>query len=87
MKNEAVPAMEQLLKDTEQEVRSISLQSSYSLLSELPSSLIIPFLTIFSSLTQDPSPHVRLSLAEQISKLATLYKTEIVSEKIIPIIT
>ncbi|CAD8068459.1 unnamed protein product [Paramecium primaurelia] len=87
LKNQAVPVFQQLLKDTEPEVRSMALISIYHLLKELPTSSKDLFLPLFQTLSTDTSQHVRMSLAEQICKISKQYTVQIVLQSFIPLIT
>ncbi|CAD8092055.1 unnamed protein product [Paramecium sonneborni] len=87
LKVKAVPVFQLLLKDSEPEVRSITVMSIYHLLKELPVNLKESFLPFFQALSTDTSQHVRMSLAEQICKISKQYSVQVVIQTFIPLIS
>ncbi|CAD8070753.1 unnamed protein product [Paramecium primaurelia] len=87
LKSKAVPIFQQLLKDTEPEVRSITVMTIYHLLKEIPSTFKDQFLPYFQALSTDTSQHVRMSLAEQICKISKQYSVQVVIQTFIPLIS
>ncbi|KAM3131083.1 hypothetical protein pb186bvf_016781 [Paramecium bursaria] len=86
LKNTATPIYQQLLKDSEPEVRSMTLQTLNQLLAELPNSVKDGFLPFLEALVKDTSLHVRMSLAEQICKIAKQFNQNIQITIIIPLV-
>ncbi|CAK81537.1 unnamed protein product (macronuclear) [Paramecium tetraurelia] len=87
LKTKAVPVFQQLLKDPEPEVRSITVMTIYNLLKEIPITLKDQFLPFFQALSTDTSQHVRMSLAEQICKISKQYTVQVVIQTFIPLIS
>ncbi|CAD8174704.1 unnamed protein product [Paramecium octaurelia] len=87
LKTKAVPVFQQLLKDPEPEVRSITVMTIYNLLKEVPITLKDQFLPFFQALSTDTSQHVRMSLAEQICKISKQYPVQVVIQTFIPLIS
>lgn len=85
IKNYGIGAYEQLLKDSEPEVRSIGVQTLYSLLSNLPSSQLGQFVQLLQGIASDVQLHVRLSLADQLCKISSVYSIENIISQMIPI--
>jgi len=77
----------EFLKDTEQEVKAISILKLPEICEKLPENVIIETIVpLLKNLASDPSSHVRQSIAQILVKVAKYMKTENIIENIIPII-
>ncbi|EGR29152.1 hypothetical protein IMG5_162070 [Ichthyophthirius multifiliis] len=87
IQKEILPIYEILLKDSEHEVRSITLIKVPELCQHLPSSILTTnLLPVLNGLVQDTSQHVRSSLGEIICKIANFFEQNSVISGIIPIV-
>ncbi|KRX09975.1 Armadillo-type fold [Pseudocohnilembus persalinus] len=88
LKNDFLTLYDSLLKDSEQEVKSIALQNLPEFCKQLTKSLIqINILPLFKNLVQDKSYHVKSSLGEVICDIAVqLNDEQLIMSEIIPIL-
>jgi len=87
IKKELAPFFENLLKDPDQEVKSISIMKLGDILDKIGSEqlegTILPTLTM---LTNDPSLHVRISVATILIKLPEVLSSDVLLKSVLPII-